>query len=65
MRREINFIKDNGYPYYLHNNEKFVEYWKKYFEEYPLKDTDRFEIYIDFPFCRSICKFCVFFIFSY
>ena len=60
MRRQINFINNNGYPYYLHNNTEFVNYCKKYFEEYPLKDTDRFEIYIDFPFCRSICKFCVY-----
>lgn len=45
---------------YLHNNDEFVEYWKKYFDEYPLEDDDRFEIYIDFPFCRSVCKFCVF-----
>ena len=60
MRRQLSFMKNNGYPYYLHNNESFIQYWKKYFEEYPLSDNDRFEIYIDFPFCRSICKFCVF-----
>ena len=45
---------------YLHNNNEYVEFWKKYFNEYPLLDSDRFEIYIDFPFCKSICKFCVF-----
>lgn len=45
---------------YLHNNKEYVEFWKRYFDEYPLLDSDRFEIYIDFPFCRSICKFCVF-----
>jgi len=60
MRRQLSTLKNNGYPYYLHNNEAFVQYWKRYFEEYPLLDNDRFEIYIDFPFCRSICKFCVF-----
>ena len=60
MRRELSFIKNNGYPYYLHNNEKFCDYWKKYFEKYPITDNDRIELYIDFPFCRSICKFCVF-----
>lgn len=49
-----------NYPYYLHNNEEFVQYWKTYFEKFPLTDDNRIEIYIDFPFCRSICKFCVF-----
>lgn len=45
---------------YLHKNSDFVKYWKDYFIQYPLTDTDRFEIYIDFPFCHSLCKFCVF-----
>ena len=60
MRRQVTYLKNNGYPYYLHTNEAFVQYWKKYFDEYPLEDNDRFEIYIDFPFCHSICKFCVY-----
>lgn len=60
MRREISILPNNGYPYYLHNNEEFVNYWKTYFEEYPIQESNRFEIYIDFPFCRSICKFCVY-----
>lgn len=60
MRRQITSIKNNGYPYYLHNDEEFVNYWKKYFQEHPLQDNDRLEVYIDFPFCRSICKFCVY-----
>ena len=28
---------------YLHNNNEYVEFWKKYFNEYPLLDSDRFE----------------------
>lgn len=48
------------YPYYLHNNEEFVNYWKNYFKNNPINDDTRIEIYVDFPFCRSICKFCVF-----
>lgn len=59
MRRSnTNF--NSIYPYYLHNNEEFCNYWKKYFEKYPITDDNRIEIYIDFPFCRSICDFCVF-----
>lgn len=60
MRRQIHYSVNNGYPYYLHNNESFINYWKKYFEEYSFEDDHRFEIYIDFPFCRSICEFCVY-----
>lgn len=60
MSDAIRKIGNKLYPYYLHGNKEFVEYWKKYFDEYPLLDTDRLQIYIDFPFCRSRCKFCVF-----
>lgn len=60
MRRQVHYMLNDGYPYYLHNNDSFVQYWKKYFDEHPIEDNDRFEIYIDFPFCRSICKFCVY-----
>ena len=56
----INQKINNQYPFYLHNNIEFVDYWKRYFDKYPLQDTNRFEIYIDFPFCRSLCKFCAF-----
>lgn len=60
MERQISIITPDGYPYYLHDNREFVAYWKEYFEKYPIKETDRIEIYIDFPFCRSICNFCVY-----
>jgi hypothetical protein len=51
---------NKDYPYYLHNDGEFIEYWKRYFNEYPITDDTKFELYIDFPFCRSICKFCAF-----
>lgn len=60
MRRQICSLSSDGYPYYLHNNVELVDYWKRYFDKFPLEDDDSFEIYIDFPFCRSICKFCVY-----
>ncbi|MCM1439767.1 MAG: hypothetical protein NC131_11300 [Roseburia sp.] len=50
----------SGYPYYLHNRDEFAQYWRDYFQKYPMDSTDSIGLYIDFPFCQSICKFCAF-----
>lgn len=50
----------SGYPYYLHDDQAFAQYWKDYFHEHSVEDRDSVGLYIDFPYCRSICKFCAF-----
>lgn len=53
-------IDNKAMPTYLHDNKEFVNYWKDYFNKFSLSDDDKFEIYIDFPFCTSLCKYCAF-----
>lgn len=52
-------MKNNVYPYYLHD-EMFINYWENYFKNNDFSKEDILDIYIDFPFCRNICKFCIY-----
>ena len=52
-------MKFDQYPVYLDENE-FVQFWKEYFEEHEMKDNEDVNIYVHYPWCRSVCKFCIF-----
>lgn len=49
----------NHYPVYLSEDE-YIQFWKDYFNEHELKDNEEVSIYVHYPWCRSVCKFCVF-----
>ena len=52
-------MKIEQYPIYL-NEDGFVEFWKEYFQEHQMKDNEDVSIYVHYPWCRSVCKFCIF-----
>lgn len=47
------------YPSYL-SADQFAYYWQDYFLEHPPTENTRVNLYIHYPWCRNICKFCVF-----
>lgn len=54
-------MKDFGrVPRYLHGDDKLLKFWQDYFDNHQWEEGEQFGIYIDFPFCRSICKYCAF-----
>lgn len=52
-------MKNEIYPYFLSEDE-FIFFWKKYFENNPDKKNDYLTLYLHYPWCNNICKFCVF-----
>lgn len=52
-------MKFDQYPVYLDEDE-FVQFWKEYFEDHQMKENEDVNIYVHFPWCRSVCKFCIF-----
>jgi len=52
-------LKFDTYPVYL-TEDDFVQFWKEYFEEHEMKAGEDVSIYIHYPWCRSVCKFCIF-----
>ena len=47
------------YPIYL-DEDGFIQFWKNYFDNHQMKDGEDIMIYVHYPWCRSVCKFCVF-----
>lgn len=45
---------------YIHGEDNLIKFWEDYFARHEWKDGEQFGIYVDFPFCRSICKYCAF-----
>ena len=43
---------------FLHG-KKFVEFWENYFTNHKWGDNEGINIYIDFPYCVSNCKYCM------
>lgn len=52
-------MKFDSYPVYLSEDE-YVEFWKDYYREHNWKDGEDLAWYVHYPWCRSVCKFCVF-----
>lgn len=52
-------MKNEIYPYFLSEDE-FISFWKEYFKNNPDKKKDYLTLYLHYPWCNSICKFCVF-----
>lgn len=51
--------KFDSFPMFLTEDE-LVEFWKQYFQEHPQNEKQHIQLYIHYPWCRQICKFCVF-----
>lgn len=47
-----------SFPMYLTTNQ-FVDFWKQYLSESP-DDQMNLSVYIHYPWCKSICQYCVF-----
>lgn len=47
------------FPTYMTEDE-FVQFWKEYFEEHQMTEKEDVNIYVHYPWCRSVCKFCIF-----
>lgn len=43
---------------YLHG-DKFVKFWENFYEHHVWEDGEKMNIYIDFPYCASTCKYCM------
>ena len=52
-------MRYESYPVYLSEDE-YVDFWRDYFKHHELKDNEDISLYIHYPWCRSVCKFCVF-----
>ena len=51
--------KFDSFPIYL-TEDDFVEFWYQYFQDHPQQQGQHIQLYIHYPWCRQICKFCVF-----
>lgn len=49
----------NTYPAYL-DEDQFVGFWKEYLNNHQWKPDEDLSLYIHYPWCQSVCKFCVF-----
>lgn len=43
---------------YLHG-DKMVKFWNEYYDHHQWIDGEKMNIYIDFPYCVSNCKYCM------
>lgn len=44
---------------FLHG-DKFVKFWEDYYKNHQFLDGERVNLYIDFPYCVSNCKYCMY-----
>lgn len=49
----------NNYPAYI-TEDQFVDFWKEYLDTHEWKPKEDLSLYIHYPWCQSVCKFCVF-----
>lgn len=47
------------YPAYL-SEDDFVKFWQDYYRNHQWTEKDDLSLYVHYPWCRSVCKFCVF-----
>lgn len=40
--------------------DQFADLWRDYFIENPPQENDHITMYIHYPWCKSVCKYCVF-----
>ena len=44
---------------FLHGN-KFIKFWENYYKNHDWGDFNRVNVYVDFPYCVSNCKYCMY-----
>ncbi len=44
---------------FLHG-KKFVKFWENYYENHEWGENDKVNVYVDFPYCISNCKYCMY-----
>jgi coproporphyrinogen III oxidase-like Fe-S oxidoreductase len=50
--------KTHNVKAYLHG-DRIIEFWNNYFANHKWEEKERINIYIDFPYCVSNCKYCM------
>lgn len=48
-----------NFPAFL-SEDQFADLWKDHFKEHAYRPEDRVTMYIHYPWCRSVCNYCVF-----
>ena len=55
---------DSNEPYYLSDTD-FYEFWKDTYQNMNWNSNNLVSLYVHYPWCRSLCKYCVFGSYNY